>query len=105
VERTVDPDDLDQRREVVPEAPHGIDAKTTAHERIRLDEDERRGQQRRAPCTQGRKDVRRPGVVVVARIEEGEQCRRVDEGEAQSSASSRYASCRVEMSRAPRRSR
>lgn len=89
MERFVDPYHFDERREVCAKASNGIETETSPDERIRLDENKRRRHEPRSTRTKVAEGALRAGVVLVLRVEQGQQRRRIREGRMHSKASSR----------------
>jgi len=89
VERFVDPDNLDERREIRSKASDRIEAQAPTKERIRFDQNKGRREQRRPASTQSGKRAAGAGMILVFGIEQGEETGCVHEDRIPSNASSR----------------
>ena len=81
MERLVDPDHLDQRREVGAKTSDRFETEPPAGERVGFDKNKRRRHQRSLPRPEGRKRARRLGMVLVLWVEQRQEAGCVRKGD------------------------
>jgi hypothetical protein len=75
----IDPNHIDERREVRPKAPHGIETQAPGNKRIRFHQNIGCGQEQSLPGTQVSEGALRADMIVICLVEYGQKARGICE--------------------------